>query len=57
MKKFFMIVGIIVVAWLLLGLIGSILGWFVKTVFWIAVVAGVAYIVATIVVRKKIGRR
>lgn len=55
MKKFFMIVGIIVVAWLVLGLIGSLLGWFVKTVFWVAVVAGIAYIVATFVMRKKVG--
>lgn len=57
MKKFFMIVGIIVVLWLVLGLVGSLLGWFVKTVFWVAVVAGIAYIVATFVMRKKVGNR
>lgn len=48
MNKFFMIVGIIVVAWLALGLIGMLFGFLVKAVFWIAVIAGIAYIVATI---------
>lgn len=55
MRKFFMIIGILVVAWLALGLIGWLLGWLVKTVFWVAVVAGIAYIVATFVMRKKVG--
>jgi hypothetical protein len=57
MNKFFMIVGIIVVAWIALGLIGWLVGFLVKTVFWVAVVAGIAYIVATIVAKKKVGQR
>jgi hypothetical protein len=57
MNKFFTIVGIIVVAWIALGLIGWLVGFLVKTVFWIAVVAGIAYIIATIVAKKQVGRR
>jgi hypothetical protein len=57
MNKFFMIVGIIVVAWIALGLIGWLVGFLVKTVFWVAVVAGIAYIVATIVAKKKVRQR
>jgi hypothetical protein len=57
MNKFFTIVGIIVVAWIALGLIGWLVGFLVKTVFWIAVVAGMVYIVATIVAKKQVGRR
>jgi hypothetical protein len=57
MNKFFMIVGIIVVAWIALGLIGWLVGFLVKTVFWVAVVAGIAYIVATIVAKKQVSRR
>jgi hypothetical protein len=57
MNKFFMIVGIIVVAWIALGLIGWLVGFLVKTVFWVAVVAGIAYIVATVVAKKKVGQR
>lgn len=57
MNKFFMIVGIIVVAWIALGLIGWLVGFLVKTVFWVAIVAGIAYIVATIVAKKQAGRR
>jgi len=53
MNKFFMIVGIIVVAWIALGLIGWLVGFLVKTVFWVAVVAGIAYIVATFVAKKQ----
>lgn len=56
MNKFFMIVGIIVVAWLALGLIGWLVGFLVKTVFWIAVVVGIVYIVATIFAKKRTGR-
>lgn len=57
MNKFFMIVGIIVVAWLALGLIGWLVGFMVKTVFWVAVIAGIAYIVATIVAKKQLRNR
>lgn len=53
MNKFFMIVGIIVVAWIALGLIGMLVGFLVKAVFWVAVVAGIAYIVATIVAKRQ----
>ncbi|MEO7127042.1 MAG: hypothetical protein ABI382_02735 [Nakamurella sp.] len=53
MSKFFMILGIIVVAWLALGVIF----WIGKVVFWLAVVAGIAYVVATIVAKKQIRQR
>lgn len=52
MDKFFKIVGIIVVLWLAIGLIGWLAGFLIKAVFWVAVVAGIAYIVASIVAKK-----
>lgn len=57
MEKFFKIVGIIVVAWIALGLIGMLVGFLVKAVFWIAVVVGVIYIIGSVAARKKVGRR
>jgi hypothetical protein len=51
MDKFFKIVGIIVVAWILLGLIGSLLGFLVKAVLWIALIAGGVYLVGAIAAR------
>ena len=41
MDKFLKIVGIIVLAWIAFSLIGLIVGFVVKTVFWIAIIAGV----------------
>lgn len=52
MDKFFKIVGIIVVLWLAIGLIGMMLGFLIKAVFWVAVIAGIAYIVASVVAKK-----
>ena len=59
MDKFFKIVGIIVVAWIALGLIGSLLGFLVKTVLWIALIAGGVYVVGAIASRsrRQVGRR
>lgn len=57
MEKFFKIVGIIVVAWLALSLVGWLVGFMVKAVFWIAVVVGVIYIVGSIAARRQVGKR
>lgn len=59
MDKFFKIVGIIVVAWIALGLIGSLLGFLVKAVLWIALIAGGVYVVGAIAARgrRQVGRR
>lgn len=52
MDKFFKIVGIVVVLWIALGLVGWLVGFLVKTVFWVAVVVGVIYIITSILARK-----
>lgn len=59
MDKFFKIVGIIVVAWIALGLIGSLLGFLVHAVLWIALIAGGVYVVGAIASRgrRQVGRR
>lgn len=58
MENFFKIVGIIVVAWIVLGLLGWLLVAALKIVFWIALIAGIAYIVASLVVKKnQVGKR
>lgn len=48
MDKFFKIVGIVVVAWIALGLLGAIFGFLVKTVLWVALIAGAVLLVATL---------
>lgn len=53
MDKFFKIVGIIVVAWIVLGLVGSLLGFLVKAVFWIALIAGGVYAVSAIAAKAR----
>jgi hypothetical protein len=53
MDKFFKIVGIVVVAWIVLGLIGAVLGFLVKTVFWVALSAGGVYAVSAIASRAR----
>lgn len=57
MNKFFMIVGIVVVAFLALAVIGSLVGFLVKSIFWIAIVVGIAYVIATVVAKKQVRRR
>lgn len=57
MNKFFTIVGIIVVAWLALGLIGWILGFLVKAVFWVAVIVGVIYVIGTLAAKTRTGSK
>lgn len=53
MDKFFKIVGVVVVAWIVLGLIGAVLGFLVKTVFWVALIAGGVYVVGAIASRAR----
>jgi hypothetical protein len=53
MDKFFKIVGIIVVAWIVLGLVGSLLGFLVKAVFWVALIAGGVYVVSAIAAKAR----
>lgn len=52
MDKVFKVIGIIVVLWLALSLIGWLVGFLVKAFFWVAVIAGIAYIVASIFAKK-----
>lgn len=59
MRNFLMIVGIIVVAWILLGIVGAIVGFLVKTFLWIALIAGGVYVVGAIAAkarRNQVGR-
>ncbi len=53
MKSFLTIVGVIVVAWILLGVIGAIVGFLVKTVLWIALIAGGVYLVGAITAKAR----
>lgn len=46
MDKFLKIVGAVVVLWIALGLIGAIFGFLVKTVLWVALIAGAVYLVS-----------
>ncbi len=55
MDKFFKVVGIIVVAWIALGLVGWLVAAVFKTVFFLALVAGVVYIVGAVANRRRIG--
>ena len=57
MQKFFMIVGIIVVAWIALGLIGSIIGFLAKAFLWVALIVGVLYIIASVIAKAKSGSK
>lgn len=53
MDKFFKIVGIIVVAWLALGVIGWAFHFLVGAVFWIALIAGGIWVVSAIAAKNK----
>ncbi len=60
MEKFFKIVGIVVVAWIVLALIGKLVGFLISSVLWIALIAGGIYIVGAIAARgrrNQVGRR
>jgi predicted permease len=57
MDKFLKIVGIIVVAWIALSLVGWIVGFVVKTVFVVAIIAGVALAVGFVANKALGGRR
>ena len=53
MEKFFKIVGIVVVAWLALGVVGWVFHFLVSWVFWIALIAGGIWAVSSIAGRNK----
>ncbi|MTD16045.1 hypothetical protein GIS00_19085 [Nakamurella sp. YIM 132087] len=53
MDKFLKVVGVIVVAWIALSLIGWIFGFIVKAVFWIAIIAGAVLLVSWIANKAK----
>ena len=56
MEKFFKIVGIVVVAWIALALIGKLIGFLVGSVLWIALIAGGVYLVGAIAARGRRGQ-
>ncbi len=53
MDKFLKIVGIIVVAWIALGLVGWVFHFLVSAVFWIAIVAGGVWVVSSIAGKRR----
>lgn len=53
MDKFLKIVGIVVVAWIALGLIGWVFHFLVSAVFWIALVAGGVWVVSSITGKRR----
>jgi hypothetical protein len=53
MDKFLKIVGLIVVAWIALSLIGWIFGFLIKAVFIVAIVVGVVLLVSAVVNRSR----
>jgi hypothetical protein len=53
MDKFFKIVGIVVIAWLALGLVGWVFHFLVGAVFWIALVAGGIWAVSAIAAKNR----
>ena len=60
MRNFLVVAGVIVVAWILLGVVGAIVGFLVKTVLWIALIAGGVYLIGAIAARSRrnqVGRR
>ena len=44
MDKFLKVAGIVLVAWIALGLVGFIFKFLVGTVFWVALIAGGVYL-------------
>jgi len=53
MDKFLKIAGIVVVAWLALGLVGWVFHFLVSAVFWVALVAGGIWLVSSITGRNR----
>jgi hypothetical protein len=56
MDKFLKIVGLIVVAWIALSLIGWIFGFLIKAVFFVAIVVGIVLLVSAVVNRSRRNR-
>jgi len=59
MNKVLRIVGIILLVWIALIVVGALVGFIVKTVMWIALIAGVAVAVTAVAgrSRKSVGPR
>ncbi len=59
MNKVLRIVGIILLVWIALIVVGALVGFIVKTVMWIALIAGVAVAVTAVAgrSRKSVGHR
>jgi len=53
MDKFLKIVGIVVVAWIALSIIGNLIGFLVGSLFWIVLIAGGVAAVAAIASKRK----
>ena len=53
MDKFLKIAGIILVAWIALGLIGFVFKFLVGTVFWVALIGGGVWLAAAAINRSK----
>lgn len=53
MDKFLKIVGVVVVAWLALGLVGWVFGFLANAVFWVALIAGGVWVVSAVTGRNK----
>ncbi|MEP6563293.1 MAG: hypothetical protein ABJD68_19720 [Nakamurella sp.] len=53
MDKFLKIIGIVVLAWIALSLVGNIIGFLVGSIFWIALIAGGVWAVAAVANKRK----
>ncbi|GGM08762.1 hypothetical protein [Nakamurella endophytica] len=53
MDRVLKIIGLVVLAWLAIGLVGAVLGFLVKAVFWVAVIAGGVYAVGAITANRR----
>ena len=53
MNRVVRIVGLVILAWIALGLVGALLGFLVKAVFWVALIAGGVYVAGAIAQRNR----
>ena len=57
MDKFLKIVGIVVVAWLAIGLLGALFGFLAKIIFFVALVAAAVWLFGAVTNRNRRGER
>ena len=55
MDKFFKIVGVIVIAWFAIGLVGWLFAAVFKVVFFLAIAAAVVFVIGAVANRRRIG--